>query len=843
MGALGGKLNPAPSEVQLRTTVSRLLTNYPEARLFGFYSSSGYKGSASLEIQGCPFEVVEVRSPLHFHQLAWQSESADCRFICLCPQRDWVDQDLKDRLARRDILAADPWEAVLELFRAQQTDPMLRRDSVLATWALESLPLQGYPVAVGGILTAELFWNSLLEVRLGLNNDCYDPAQLLTQAGQRWQDSPIPNADTSFVQRSADWLHLRGGDLVRELLLLLNRRGPLETLALGIICEVLYLGPQSAPCLQAQGRLELFFAGRPWSEKLGSQFGHLLRQLSPAGDVAPEWLPAVLESARDLLVQIRAEELAAHSLILQPGWDGHLTRVAEAMTPLAKAKPENVQEALSKAGRHRLAVEHEAELSRAKMALRLLRYVRTPEAAAPSSLGPATQSYLDELSWVDRARQRLNEGAPQPALARAFRALLDEVLTRRERFSQSFASLLTGNLSEVTPVESFLTEVAAPLAADRRLLILVMDGCSQAVLLELLKSLELQDWVLYQPEKPELVRVLSALPSVTEVARTSLLSGELAQGHAPNEKEALRRHPSLRAACRKDYPPQIFHKKDLTEPAVYERIRSEDYKVVAVVVNSIDDTLSKDEQLQLHWSSQLIAPLEGLLHAARFRQRLVLLVSDHGHVLDQGTRDLPSAGGAGNRWQPGDTPQEGAIVVKGGRLQLAESARLLWTESIRYGPKKRGYHGGASPQEMVCACALLGAPGQKVPGWREGRRPAPTWWDPLKTTPSIAGRDGQLNLFGDRRPLWKDLSASPAFEARRQAITPPARLEELVNLLGDAGQASFDQLTSPLALSRPQVQSYLPLWMRWLNVDGLPILTVTDELMTLDIEALRRVLG
>lgn len=41
--------------------------------------------------------------------------------------------------------------------------------------------------------------------------------------------------------------------------------------------------------------------------------------------------------------------------------------------------------------------------------------------------------------------------------------------------------------------------------------------------------------------------------------------------------------------------------------------------------------------------------------------------------------------------------------MSGSRVLMPESKTLIapWTERLRYGMKKNGYHGGLTPQEMV----------------------------------------------------------------------------------------------------------------------------------------------
>ncbi len=63
------------------------------------------------------------------------------------------------------------------------------------------------------------------------------------------------------------------------------------------------------------------------------------------------------------------------------------------------------------------------------------------------------------------------------------------------------------------------------------------------------------DWVLLAEEGVGLRPALATVPSVTEVSRTSLLTGKLAQGHAPNEKVGFAEHPALLKTCRTGFPP------------------------------------------------------------------------------------------------------------------------------------------------------------------------------------------------------------------------------------------------------------------------------------------------
>ena len=87
------------------------------------------------------------------------------------------------------------------------------------------------------------------------------------------------------------------------------------------------------------------------------------------------------------------------------------------------------------------------------------------------------------------------------------------------------------------------------------------------------------------------------------------------------------------------------------------------------------------------------------------------------------------------------------------------------------------------------------------------------------------------------------LKSLPGWRDRCKALPPPPQIEQLVSLLAEAGEASLDQLTSPLGLSRPQLQSAVPQWMRWLNPLGEPVLNLQGDRLRLDRDTLQRVFG
>ena len=87
---------------------------------------------------------------------------------------------------------------------------------------------------------------------------------------------------------------------------------------------------------------------------------------------------------------------------------------------------------------------------------------------------------------------------------------------------------------------------------------------------------------------------MAALPTVTEVSRTSLLCGRLTLGAAAQEKAGFASHAALLAQSRAGTPPRLFHKGDLADatnlaPEVRAAIADPHQRVIGVVYNPITD--------------------------------------------------------------------------------------------------------------------------------------------------------------------------------------------------------------------------------------------------------------
>jgi len=143
---------------------------------------------------------------------------------------------------------------------------------------------------------------------------------------------------------------------------------------------------------------------------------------------------------------------------------------------------------------------------------------------------------------------------------------------------------------------------------------------------------------------------------------------------------------------------------------VRKAIADRKQRVVGIVVNAVDDYLDKGDQIDVAWTTQQIRVLEPVLAEAERAGRVVVLVSDHGHVCERQSESRE--GDDGLRWRSSrGSVGEGELEIISPRVVLPAGGKVVvpWTEKLRYGTKKNGYHGGATPQEMLIPIGLFWA--------------------------------------------------------------------------------------------------------------------------------------
>jgi hypothetical protein len=308
----------------------------------------------------------------------------------------------------------------------------------------------------------------------------------------------------------------------------------------------------------------------------------------------------------------------------------------------------------------------------------------------------------------------------------------------------------------------------------------------------------------------------------------------------------------------------LFHKGELGDgfglsTDAREAVGNGSTRIVGVVYNAIDDQLDGATQIHLRWTLEDLRMLPALLHEARGSGRVLVLTADHGHVVENRTQQRP--GQDGDRWRrPDGALGEGEIRIDGGRVLTPAGANSMvapWTETIRYGAKKNGYHGGVSPQEVLVPLAVFAPSGMIVPGWVPMLPHFPDWWlgptggptarspapeQPVSSTKKTPAP--QPDLFTTPEPQPGDWIAVVLSSATYQTQkTLAARVapadEDMRRLLGAlserGGKLSKTALAQRLNLPILRVSGFLSAARRVLNVDQSAVLIVDDTSGTVEL--------
>lgn len=780
----------SPTFAQIKAQVAAIRKKLPGTKSIAIRSKAKWSGKTSYEDNGEVFQIHQCDSPLAM-RLALR-ESGDERTTVLVTDLD--DHDISDdilvRLKPRKLIPLDSWQIVKALFQVRAVDPRVTRYGWMADVLMDLIPPNGYPPVATGFLDAETVWGIVLDHYLGLSGYSLDLLAVLKWSIDTKNVERFCSAPQMIQEATSEWLVSTAGPTVAAVLDCAARssksNGLAEALPLGLAAGVVFSKSAKGKLERAIGKLESkYFDGR------APEYSIIERWSAAATEVVRLQLNDVrvkqtlLQRADEILREVGAESFAYLSDTSPIGFDLRLADFGKQLSlSIAGSKFdfETLIEARNSISQHDRHSRERRRLERVDMAMRLVRWLGESQSRDDvKSLADAACRHLSEGGYIDWARLTLRSGDPVRELSEAYAQLFEKVTTAREVDSLRFAELLRdwtaakSTDETIVPVEQVLERMVAPIAAAKPVLVVVIDGMSVAVFRELMADVLGHDWVLLAEEGVGLRPALATVPSVTEVSRTSLLTGKLAQGHAPNEKAGFAEHPALLKTCRSGFPPVLFHKASLQETDdsslaadIRKEIGSAHRKIVGVVVNAVDDHLLKGEQIDTRWSRDEIKVLPVLLHEAKMVGRTVILLSDHGHILDCNAKGKQYEGG--ERWryassqssvvssQSGaatdnrqlmtdNSPEEGELKISGVRVVIPETHNLIapWTEKIRYGIKKNGYHGGVSPQEMVIPIAVLNSSNAFPAGWNEAPVDTPLWWD-IATSPAASEPETVLNL-------------------------------------------------------------------------------------------------
>lgn len=512
---------------------------------------------------------------------------------------------------------------------------------------------------------------------------------------------------------------------------------------------------------------------------------------------------------------------------------------------------------------HRAARMHRSDLAVLDALARVTRYLDQPAAPKPDLLEQVLD-YQRQGAFADLAMTQLRRSLASSA---HYHAEAGKVLVacreRRDKDNRHFAETLKGGYEAalhregLTPLHRVWKRSVAPLwqqEPDAKLFLVVLDGCSYPVFLELLQALSQDSGFPLGLRSDENGRVsgmpaLSPLPTITSHARGALFLGELPndplvaetvfrdQDEARTDKARFNQNASLGSRGRR-----LFLKGDLADggQALLAALQDDSLDVVGAVFNAVDDQIgSVNTGAFVRLVPEDIAAFKPALRAALQAKRKVLLTADHGHSLfiDNGQRvgagKSPRYLALGNH----DAVPEGFMEIDlAGLGGPPERRAFAWRSGAYLGGPQVGFHGGCSLEEMVVPLAWLEREGLPVdePGWWFGASaylPAavavkvviPPLATPIPTDKSATAMGRHMSLFEpeDRAELLPIPEALLARLSRDE--------KTILVLLRENGHAKASDLSARLNKNPGRLNGLMRTLRRTLHAEDLVLFA--DELL------------
>jgi len=776
------------------------------AHAFAIRAPEGWAGPERLQIDGIEHLVLPCISDLQVREALLRAGDEEKPAVLLCSvSSDKLGDDVIARLAKRRVFTPQVRDILTELFSARIIDPRVLSTKALVEALLERVPVSGYKPVAGGTLDLQQAWAALIEQIFGVSIDGPSLTQLLEWSLDPVKTKALADLNPELKQAFVEWFSKSRGESIRFMMAAINAGAGADLVPLGLALGLVFL-----PELQkqteyhaARARLEKSFGAReidPESARVWFRAAEsVVLPLLEKPNI--QMLRSLLKRLDGLIADLKLQEFAFLSNYSPNGMAGRFDRLGKALQEAVRGKNsagmESARSCLAYVGDHVLApVEHE-RLVRAEMAFRLIRWVQTMTPLnAAATFQELMEFYHCDGGFLDWARNRLRETDVSGPLQTAFHKILTQVDIYLVPFEESFARKLADwtrngdKSSRLICIEDVLSRVVAPVAKEHPVLLLVLDGMSAAVFRQLLRDIERQDWAEIANDGLALPRpVLSTLPSLTQISRRALFLGKLESAKSGTEKGEFSNNDFLFQVSGSQVRPKLFLKGDLQEEGhsglaaqVRTAIADKKCRVLGVVINAIDDHLDSGDQVVFTWGMDRIKPLRELFKLAADAERLVLMTSDHGHVLDYGTRQFATAGGeSGDRHRmTAESLKDGELLFDGVRVEKAigqKTVTLAWSGDVRYGPKKRGYHGGANPQEVVVPLAILSGPNfVAAGGWKEISPYEPEWW--RITAGDVASADMRTGAA-----TAKDVEAVKGLDLFEQAKSKPELSQDWIATL------------------------------------------------------------
>lgn len=909
--------------------------------VLGVYADPAALERHQIEHGGVPVTVVPCVSALAIREAVLARDPAGWLVVVTDRPEEDLGVGLLAHLAGHKLRTPDPWEAVRQQFAATGLEPSLYAEATsrpLAHGLLLARPEAGWPPAPAGALTRDHALGSVARQWLGLPRRSLDALGVLQWTASAGLAGRIADlralAGDEVTDATLVWICAGAGAAGSPLRHLLRRGEIKDALPVGLVLGLLTGSTKVAPTtdddLLHARNLGLAKLAHRWDrptlelgslQALGSASTQVVADLLRDRRRRDEARP-LLVKADQLLDEIDAPEMAVHSDVLPSGLTARLQDVAHHLRLATTHKTPDA--GLGGVARHTSDIEHtwavasqhvladpsgagadDPRLAPIYGAVRLSRWLSEP---APPATGLASLALRQASTgaWVDAAVNDTHEGVADPQLAEGITQVLTAVRDVRDQHDREFAEALVRSTrdDEGTPggylldgeervwlLEHLLSRVVVPLAKKTNALLLVMDGMSTGVATEIVHDIlaRREGWQeALLPDATLRGAALAVLPSLTEMSRASLLCGRLVQGDQGKERQG---YAALTAALALGDQSSLFHKKplDTTRPGyavaddVAHAIADPQQQLVTCVLNTIDDALDRSDPSGTAWTADAVKHLRPLMDRAFAAGRTVVMTADHGHIVErrQG-KQRPHKDMTSGRSRSATPPAgEDEVFVQGPRVLPHGSVVLPVSERLRYGPLKAGYHGGASPAEVVVPVVVL-VPGDEPPaGTRLRLAPpqAPAWWDraaasetatvevalptPRRSRAATQPTYDGVGLF-DRGLVQRPEPSQPATRtislgeaiiesevykaqrgvAGRVALTDDQVSTVLVTLSSSTGtRLTTATLASVLSVPTSRVRGALAQLQQLLNVEGYPVLRTDGAVAILDEPMLREQFG
>jgi hypothetical protein len=687
-----------------------------------------------VEAGGVRYPVARPTSELALRRLLWKANGAPFLAIIPTALADRLPPDLLRSARGERVHALDPTEVLSVVLGTHVVGVHDAATQQLALERLEELrDLLAADAAPPTVVDARLLDELLADVTLGHRLHGLPPGQLLVALLQR--------ADTWRERERAVWrrhLPLRYANEGRVLAWALGAPGGLR--AVVVRGALLAIEPAELPPA-VWGPLE--------AALYDPAVGLPAPVLRPTvARLALDALAALAEDARPYLDeagaigrQLLTPATLAQSSVLPLGLENHfaaLARQAAEGLPVSASEVEALK-------RHRAAPLYTRDITLITELARLSRYLALPP-PEPATLVDDILAYQRDGAFADLTAARLRQALSSTARFHGeAAAVLTRWRVRRDHANQVFAQRLAAGYERaihdpaVTPLHRVWASEVLPQLGPDGVFVVVMDGCSYPVFLQILYELGREPagaiGLAVDPATGTAIGrpALALLPSITSHSRSAIFLGQVP--HDPwvddsrwrGEREAASDPARFNAnTALGDRTRRLFLKGGLADggAALLAALGDASISVVAAVFNAVDDQIGSSNtgaplDVQMDRVTGFLPAVKRALEAGR----QVLFLADHGHTPFDSTARRVGAGPTSRYAElaPGEAPPDGFIEIDLAGLGGATGRHAFaWRMSVYRGMPQVGYHGGCSPEELVVPMAWLvnnGVPADE-----------PIWW-------------------------------------------------------------------------------------------------------------------